>query len=173
MVTISQLGFFILYIISHFSHFISSIRCISFFSFSFSCFSPPHTLSYLYPHLLLFSFSPSFKNIPAAALILFFFSLQLSLFVFFFFFYLIPKHSSTTQSRWVIFIPKQLAQSRAVTHLHPQCNPDGSDDFYLLSSVFFSFFLFFCFYCYDLINFKIVFLSLYYDNLIILEFRDV
>ena len=36
------------------------------------------------------------------------------------------------------------------------------------------FFLFlFCFYCYDLINFKFVFLSLYSDNLIVLEFRDV
>ena len=32
---------------------------------------------------------------------------------------------------------------------------------------------FFCFYCYDLINFKILFLSLYSDNLIMLEFRDV
>ena len=38
--------------------------------------------------------------------------------------------------------------------------------------LFFSF-LFSCFYCYDLINFKIVFLSLYSNNLIMLEFRDV
>ena len=48
---------------------------------------------------------------------------------------------------------------------------------WLLSSVFFFifffFFLLFCFYCYDLINFKIVFLSFYFDNLIMLEFRDV
>ena len=35
------------------------------------------------------------------------------------------------------------------------------------------FFFFFGFYCYDLINYKIVFLSLYSDNLIMLEFRDV
>ena len=56
----------------------------------------------------------------------------------------------------------------AVAHLRPQRNPDGSDGFYLLS-----FFFFFCFYCYDLINFKIVFLSLYSDNLIMLEFRDI
>ena len=33
--------------------------------------------------------------------------------------------------------------------------------------------LFFFFLCYDLINFKIVFLSLYSDTLIMLEFRDV
>ena len=33
--------------------------------------------------------------------------------------------------------------------------------------------LLFFFYFYDLINFKIVFLSLYSDNLIMLEFRDV
>ena len=51
---ISQLWFFILYIISPFSHFISSIR-FSFLFFLFSCFPLPHTLSYLYPPLLLFS----------------------------------------------------------------------------------------------------------------------
>ena len=46
--------------------------------------------------------------------------------------------------------------------------------FCLLSFFSSSFFIFFYFfYCYDLINFKIVFLSLYSDNLIILEFRDV
>ena len=64
----------------------------------------------------------------------------------------------------------------AVAHLRPHHNPNGSDGFYLLSSsssFFFFFFLLFCFYCYDLINFKIVFLSFYFDNLIMLEFRDV
>ena len=68
--------------------------------------------------------------------------------------------------------PKAVGPAEAVTHLRPQCSPDGSDGFCLLSSVFCLFF--FClFFCYDLINFKIVFLSLYSDNLIMLEFRDV
>ena len=58
-----------------------------------------------------------------------------------------------------------------VAHLRPQPNLDGSDGFCLLSFFFFFFFFFF-FYCYNLINFKIVFLSLYSDNLIMLEFRD-
>ena len=38
-----------------------------------------------------------------------------------------------------------------------------------VASVFCLFFFLFFFFCYDLINFKIVFLSLYSDNLIILE----
>ena len=60
----------------------------------------------------------------------------------------------------------------AVTHLRPQHSSDGLNGFCL---VFFSFFsLFFCFYYYYyLIYFKIVFLSLYSDNLIMLKFRDV
>ena len=46
--------------------------------------------------------------------------------------------------------------------------------FCLLSSSTSSFlFFFFFFFCYDLINFKIVFLSLYSNNQIMLEFRDV
>ena len=47
--------------------------------------------------------------------------------------------------------------------------------FCLLSFFSSSFFIYFYFfYCYDLVNFfKIMFLSLYSDNLIILEFRDV
>lgn len=53
----------------------------------------------------------------------------------------------------------------AIAHLRPQRSPDRSDSFCLL--------FFFSFFCYDLTNFKIVFLSLYSDNLIILEFRDV
>ena len=53
----------------------------SFFSFSFSCFSPPHTcpMSYLYSPLLLFSFSPSFKNIPMNPTLSLSLSLSLSL----------------------------------------------------------------------------------------------
>ena len=58
-----------------------------------------------------------------------------------------------------------------VAHLRPQRNLDGLDGFCLLS--FFLFFSFFCFYCFYLINFKIVFLSLYFDNLIMLKFRDI
>ena len=56
-----------------------------------------------------------------------------------------------------------------IAHLRLQRSPNGSDGFYLLS-----FFIFiFGFYCYDLINYEIVFLSLYSDNLIMLEFKDV
>ena len=56
--------FFILFFLSFISF--SSIRLI----FFYSCFSPPHTcpVSYLLsPTLLLFSFSPSFKNILASS----------------------------------------------------------------------------------------------------------
>ena len=61
----------------------------------------------------------------------------------------------------------------AVAHLRPHHSPDGLDGIYLLSSSSSFCFFLFCFYCYDLIDFKIVFLSLYFDNLIMLEFRDV
>ena len=84
--SISQLGFFILYII------------FPFFIFFFLFFSLPQTcpMSYLYPPppTLLFSFSPSFKNIPTNPALILSFFLQLSLFLFlFFFFYVIPEHS--------------------------------------------------------------------------------
>ena len=85
VVTISQLGFFILYIIFPFFHF----TFIHTFHFFFSCFSPPHTCPLSLFPLLLFSFSPSFKNIPVSSHSLFF---SPALF-FFFFFYLIPEHS--------------------------------------------------------------------------------
>ena len=52
----------------------------------------------------------------------------------------------------------------AVTYLCRQCISDGLDNFCLLSFFFFG---------YDLINFKIMFLCLYFDNLIMLELRDV
>ena len=120
---ISQLRFFIFYIISLFSHFISYIRFFFFFLlhtrlslshlpllfflfllpsqkcsqshsiFIFSlalalCFffffpSYIHVCPYLFPPFL--SFSPSFKNVLASALILSFFFLQLSLSIFLFF----------------------------------------------------------------------------------------
>ena len=149
--------FFILFLFS----LISFHPYVSFFFLVFLLHTPcPISI----PPLLLFSFSPLFKNILASL------SLSLSLSVFYLF-YLIPEHSSTMQSRWVIFVPKQLAQLGVVAHLHPQRSLDGSNGFCLLSSSSFS--SSFCFYCYDLINFKIVFLSLYSDNLIMLKFRDV
>ena len=135
-------------------------------------------MSYLYPppSSLLFSFSPSFKNIPAAFILFFFFLLfvlQLSCF-----FFLLDSRtfvpnivqSSSSQSSWpslelsLIFDPNavQTGQMAFVFYLL---------SFFLLFLL--PFFFFFCFYCYDLINFKIMFLSLYSDNLIMLEFRDV
>ena len=147
--------FFILFLLC----LISFHPYISFLFFLF--FSSTHvvlSLSPPPPFIFFFSFIQEHSN-SSHSLSFFSSSLSLSL-------YLIPKHSSPMQSRQVIFVPKQLAQPKAVTHLRPQHSPNGSDGFCLLS-----FFLFF--FCYDLINFKIVFLSLYSDNLIMLEFRDV
>ena len=122
-------------------------------TFFFSTLSSPHTLSYLCPHPPSFSFSPSFKSQERSSTLnlffsfsFFFFSSSLSLFSFFF----------LLDSRTVVPNAVQMGQMAAV--------------FYLLSFLFFFFFSFF--YCYDLINFKIVFLSLYSNNLIMLEFRD-
>ena len=75
VVTFLNQDFYSLYYFSFLSfHFI--------YTFFFSFFSPPHTLSYLYPPPPSFiSFSPSFKNIPALATLIlaFFFSNSLSL----------------------------------------------------------------------------------------------
>ena len=114
--SISQLGFFIFYIIFPFFISLSAIHFISFSFFFFFFFSPPHTCPLSLPPFFYFPFLPRSEH-----------SRELS-------------SSSPTQSRWVNAI---------------------------LSSIFFFF------YCYDLINFKIVFLSLYSDNLIMLDFRDV
>ena len=155
--SISQLEFFIFYIIFPFSISLSTIH--------FLFFSPPHVVHYLYPSftLLFFLILPHSLERSRSS---FFLQLPLSFFVFFTWFQnslcdkkiflssLIQEHSrelssscycsssSPTQSKWVSW---------------------------LLSFVFF----FFCFYCYDLINFKTVFLSLYSGNLIMLEFKDV
>ena len=127
--------FFILFFLSFISF--SSIRLI----FFYSCFSPPHTcpVSYLLsPTLLLFSFSPSFKNILASSHSLSSSSLSLSLS------YLISEHSlalSTIKKE-----RKEVQRERtrqmghyAVAHLRPQHSLDGSDGFCL----FFFFFLIF------------------------------
>ena len=155
--------FYFLYYFS-FLHFTLSHTFHSFFLFFFSCFSPPHTCPPL-------SLPPSF---------IFLFSLILphsersrelhSLF-------LSPVHSLSLS---LLLDPKTLSVIRkfsfspsfknipgsshlcAVAHLRPHPSPDELDGFCPLS-----------FFCYDLINFKIVFLSLYSDNLIMLEFRDV
>ena len=93
--------FFILFLLSLISF---HPYVFSFFLFFFLFFSSTHVVISLSP-LLLFSFSPSFKNIPTLATLVlafffsfFFFSPALSLY-FFFFFYLIPEHSSPTKSR--------------------------------------------------------------------------
>ena len=141
------------------------------FLFLFSSFSPPHTLSLSLslPSFILF-FLPhlrTFQHYTSSSHSL---SLFIYLFIFTWFQNIRPQRSldgsSLSQSSWpslepsLIFVPNaaQMGQMASV--------------FYLLSFVFF-FFFFFCFYCYDLINFKIVFLSLYFDNLIMLKFRDV
>ena len=136
---VSQLGFFILYIISPFSHFISSIRFF-FFSFFFLVFLL-HTRCHIsIPPSFIFFFSliqehSNTSNSRSRFFFFFFFFFSSSLSLFFFFFYLIPEHSSPTKSRWVIFVPKQLAQPIVVAYLRPQRSPNGSDGFYLLSFV--------------------------------------
>ena len=84
---ISRLGFFILYIISPFSHFISSIHIISFFSFFFFLvfFLHTHCPISIPPPPLLFSFSPSHsRTLQQLSFSLFFLQLSLSLSLFFF-----------------------------------------------------------------------------------------
>ena len=123
--------FFILFLIS----FISFRPYVFFFFLFFSSthvvlsLSLPSFYFLFLPHSRMFQHYTSSSHSP-------FFFLQPSLFVFFFF-YLIPEHSSLMQSRQVIFVPKQLAQPRAVAHLHPQHSLDGSNGFCLLSFFFF------------------------------------
>ena len=76
-------------------------------------------------------------------------------------------------SHWPSLPPLLLPVSNpySMTKIVASCG--WSDSFYLLSFVIFFFLFFFGFYCYDLTNFKIVLLSLYSDNLIMLEFRNV
>ena len=86
----------------------SLISFYPYISFFFSYFSPPHTLSYLYPPppLILFSFSPSFKNIPVSSHSLFF-SPALALCFFFFFPFLhtrIPIPIPTLLKSHLVFI---------------------------------------------------------------------
>ena len=77
---ISQLGFFIFYIISLFNLFITAIRFCFLFSF-FLCYLLHHT-RYLYPHPFFFFFS---THVPALSFS--FHLLQLALSGFFFFFF--------------------------------------------------------------------------------------
>ena len=128
--------FFILFLLSlvSFHPYVSFL----FFFFFFSYFSPPHTLSCLYHSLLLFSFSLSFKNIPAA-IILSFFSPALSLFVFLLLLLLLFLLNSRT------FVPNIVQMG----HLHPKavgpawshCSSSSPTQSkwvrWLLSSVFF------------------------------------
>ena len=109
-----------------------------------------HTRSYLYPHPLLFLFLPhsSLKKVPALSFSLFSlqFAVSLSLSLFFFFFYLILEQLSPMQSRWVIFVPKQLAQLESSLIFVPNAVQMGqmASVFCLLSSSS-SFFFFFAF----------------------------
>ena len=156
-------SFFILFFLSFISF--SSIRLI----FFYSCFSPPHTcpVSYLLsPTLLLFSFSPSFKNILASSHSLSSSSLSLSLS------YLISEHSlalSMIEKRKKRGIERKNKIDGSLCRCSSSSPTQSRWVRWLLSFFFFNFFKIF----YDLINFKIVFLSLHSDNLIILEFRDV
>ena len=122
---ISQLGFFILYIISPFSHFISSIHF--FFHFFSSCFSPPHTLSLsLSLPSFIFFFLPhlrTFQHYTSSSHSL---SLFIYLFIFTWFQNIRPQRSldgsSLSQSSWpslepsLIFVPNaaQMGQMASV-----------------------------------------------------------
>ena len=75
---ISQLGFFILYIISPFSHFISSIRC---FVFVFFFSSSIHVC----PYLFISPFFSFFFSLIQEVLSLFFFSSSVSGFYYYYF----------------------------------------------------------------------------------------
>ena len=162
--------FFILYIIFPFN-FIHTL--LSFFSFFF--FSPPHT--YTHSSSLLFLFLLDSRSL----------SLSLSLSLSFFFSYLILEHSlplyvirnrERTSKR---LAPPLIEGHRQAQNRHSLCQAAPSALLLLIflpnvaqmgqMAFVFSFLFFFCFYCYDLINFKIVFLSLYFD--LMLEFRDV
>ena len=159
--SISQLGFFIFYIIFPFFISLSTIRLIFFFSSTHCPLSLPLFYSPFLPHSP--SFIRTFQELflsPAPT-------------HFFFFFFLLDSKTLSVIRKFSFSssfnnIPGS-SHLRAVAHLRPQPSPDGSAGFCPLSSFFF----FFCFYCYDLINFKTVFLSLYSGNLIMLEFRDV
>ena len=133
--------------------------------------------------------------IPTLAPFFFFFylildhslSLSSSLFFYFFFSYLILEHSlalyvirnkERTSKR---LAPPLIEGHRQAQNRRSLCQATPSALLLLIflpniapmgqmASVF-SFLFIFCFYCYDLINFKIVLLSLYFD--LMLEFRDV
>ena len=128
--SISQLEFFIFYIIFPFSISLSTIRFI-FFSF----FSPPHAVHYLYPSftLLFFLILPHSSERSRSS---FFLQLPLS----FFFFLLDSKTLSVI--RKFSFPPsfKNIPGSshlRVVAHLRPQPSPDGLAGFCPLSFFFF------------------------------------
>ena len=141
------------------------------------CFSP--TLISILPFFFYFFFF--FYLILKPLSLSLFLSLALSFSTLFFFFYLISEHSlalsmirngergrekeqvrdlacSTVDRRTQAggesaFTVPSRAFNSAAAYLPPQHSPNGSNGLCL----------FFFFYCYDLINFNIVFLSLYFD----------
>ena len=123
--SISQLEFYIFYIIFPFS---ISLSTTCFISFSF--FSPPHVVHYLYPSftLLSSSFSLIHQNVPGAL------SFSSSLSLFFFFFLLDSKTLSVIRK---FSFPLSFKNILGSSHLRPQPSPDGSAGFCPLS--------FFCF----------------------------
>ena len=124
---------------------ISLISFHSYVSFLFSCFSPPHTLSYLYPPLLLFFFSPPFKNILAALILSLSLSLSLSYFFIFYFYFLLDSKTFIPNAIQMGHLPPKIvgpAQSRCSSSSLTQSRWVK----WLLSSVFFFFFLFFLFF---------------------------
>ena len=154
-------NFFILFFFSFIS--LSSIR---FFSFLFFFLLYIH-VHYLYPPFFYFLFlfhSRTFQR----ALILSFFP-QLSLFFsFFLFFNLILEYSLA-----LFAIRKRKEKKRGIERKNkrdgllchrPSSSPRNVVQMGQMTSVFYLFFW---------INFKIVFLSLYSDNLIMLDFRDI
>ena len=154
---------FILFLLSLIS-FHPYVSFLFFFFFSSTrialSLSPPPPLSFIFFFSLIQEHSSSSHFF---FFFLFFFNFSPALSFFFFL-----EHSSPTQFRWVIFVPNQLAQPMPSLIFIPNAVQMGQ-----VASVFCLFFFFFFSFCYDLINFKIVFLSLYSDNLIILERKMV
>ena len=132
--------FFILFLLSLFSFHPYVCFFVFFFFFLHYLLHTHCPISIPTPFFFFFSLiqvSRTFQHSHS----LFFFSSSLSLF---FFFNLIPEQSSPTQSKWVIFVPKQLAQPDPSLIFVSNAVQMGqmASVFFLLSSSSSSFFFF-------------------------------
>ena len=136
--SISQLGFFIFYIIFPFFISLSTIRFIPFFFLVFLLHT--HVHHYLYPASFIFLFSLILPHSEHSRSSILSFFLRLSLSYVFF----LLGSKTLSEIRKFSFSPsfKNIPGSShlcAVAHLRPQPNPDGSALFCLLSFFFFFF----------------------------------